>query len=336
MSAYLGCDPNDLSQPVSGAAAAAACARSLSVTLPASAPASASSPLPASAVAASAAEPSSASSAAVAPSTEVGAAIRAACDRLNKPFPEAAVAALQDNWYNTAAELTALPDETARSLGVPLRLKAEVAQLLAATAAPAAEAANAGSRSGSSASASDGLAAGLPLPAQTEQLLDELLDGSDSSESDADSSSSVEAAAAEAAAAAAQAAAWDQAHLPLEHRRCPPPRRFGNSAKAAPKLTSRGQAQRYALSADETSPALAAEFEAFHRFCTVRFFGAQVSAGRGGQWSGQLGLQPAALDSWRGGGALIADPSPTTPQADPISDVTARKYADHMRGLLGW
>lgn len=280
----------------------------------------------------------------LAPSTEVGAAIRAACDRLGRPFPEAAVAALQDNWYNTAAELTALPDDTARSLGVPLRLKAEVAQLLAAAAAPAAD----GGSSGGS-SASDGLVAGVPLPAQAEQLLDDLLDGSsDGSESDADSSSSsVEAAAAQTAAAAAEAAAWDQAHLPIEERRCPPLRRFGNRAKDAPTLTSRagGRTVRYALSADEISAELADEFERFHRFLTVRFFGMQVSwaQGRAG-WRAGRSTQgckhcQCLLGCWSMSGrfhSLLGLSRLTTPQSDPISDVTARKYADHMRGLLGW
>lgn len=43
---------------------------------------------------------------------------------------------------------------------------------------------------------------------------------------------------------------------------------------------------------EELTPVLRAELEALHRFSTVRFFGAQQ---------------------------------------DPISDVTARKYADHLR-----
>jgi hypothetical protein len=47
-----------------------------------------------------------------------------------------------------------------------------------------------------------------------------------------------------------------------------------------------------ASQASQLTPALQAEFEAFHRFLTVRFFGAQTS---------------------------------------PISDVTAAKYADHLR-----
>lgn len=43
--------------------------------------------------------------------------------------------------------------------------------------------------------------------------------------------------------------------------------------------------------------ALREELAAFHRFMTVRFFGAQQ---------------------------------------EPIAPVTARKYEDHLRGLLGW
>jgi hypothetical protein len=47
-----------------------------------------------------------------------------------------------------------------------------------------------------------------------------------------------------------------------------------------------------AMQASEMSPKLEAEFAAFHRFCTVRFFGAQ---------------------------------------SEPIAEVTAAKYADHLR-----
>lgn len=76
------------------------------------------------------------SAAAVTPDTKVAAAISAACEQLGKPFPAAAVQALESNWYSTAAELAALPEETARSLGVPLRLKTAVADMLSSRSAP--------------------------------------------------------------------------------------------------------------------------------------------------------------------------------------------------------
>lgn len=62
-------------------------------------------------------------------------------------------------------------------------------------------------------------------------------------------------------------------------------------------MVRRSRASRYALSEEEISVALRAEFDAFHNFLTVRFFGAQ---------------------------------------SEPIRQDTALKYADHMRGALGW
>jgi len=78
----------------------------------------------------------------------VGAAIRAACQQLGRPFATQVASALHDNWYTTAGELAALPDETARSLGIPLRLKAVVVELLAAGSSSGG---SGGSSSGSSA-----------------------------------------------------------------------------------------------------------------------------------------------------------------------------------------
>ena len=44
---------------------------------------------------------------------------------------------LRDNWYETAAAVAGLPDAEASSLGVPLRLRAEVARMLARAQQPA-------------------------------------------------------------------------------------------------------------------------------------------------------------------------------------------------------
>lgn len=85
--------------------------------------------------------------------------------------------------------------------------------------------------------------------------------------------------------------------LPLELRVCPPPKRFGHSYESRPRVVERGRATKYALSPGELTPALAEEVAALRRFGTVRFFGAQE---------------------------------------DPIAEVTAAKYADHLRGALGW
>lgn len=264
--------------------------------------------------------------------TNVAVAIRTACKKLRKPYPEEAVAALLDNWYSTAGELAALPDDTARSLGVPLRLKSAVAEMLDAGEGPdgsAAAAAAPWAGGQQAVTAPQGLlASARQLPAQAERLINDLFGGDGSSTSSnaegvaggqqmavaeapaaASSSSSSspmqqgeEAASSSLAAAVASLPAswdWEQAHLLIEQRTCPPISRFGHSYADTPKVTKRQRSERYALSEAEVqlSASLAAELDAFHRFCTVRFFGAQ---------------------------------------AEPISEVTAAKYADHLRGILGW
>ncbi|EFN54907.1 hypothetical protein CHLNCDRAFT_135039 [Chlorella variabilis] len=214
------------------------------------------------------------SAAAVTPDTKVAAAISAACEQLGKPFPAAAVQALESNWYSTAAELAALPEETARSLGVPLRLKTAVADMLSSrsappTAAPAAARGAAAAVSGQQQAAQPpGSAKGFLSSAM--QYFGSLMqpDGEVS---------------------------W--AALPIEERRSQKMARFNNPFSSAEKVSKRTKPERYAISLAEMSPALQAEFAAFHRFCTVRFFGAQ---------------------------------------SEPIAEVTAAKYADHLRGMLGY
>lgn len=166
--------------------------------------------------------------------------------------------ALVDNWFTTAAELAALSDETARSLGLPLRLKAVVGEMLAGSVAAAAAA------DGPAAAAR---AASIDAATQLRQQAEAQLDGSSAAQSlDAalDSSSEGDASEdegrsglAEAVAAmrgsggagdAAAAAAWDQADLPIEQRRCPPIRRAGFSYTDLPKVTKRTRPQKYALS----------------------------------------------------------------------------------------
>ncbi|PRW56953.1 saccharopine dehydrogenase isoform B [Chlorella sorokiniana] len=228
------------------------------------------------------------------PDTDVAAAVHAACERLGKPVPEAAVQALLDNWYTTAGELAALPDETARSLGLPLRLKAVVGELLSQQEA-AAESSSQGAVQTDSSAAEAPDAARSSSASSSGDEADEAVSDSDADSGLAEALEAMRGSGGEADAAAA--AAWDQADLPIEQRRCPPIRRAGFSRADAPKVVKRTTPRKYALSESELTPALQAEMEALHRFLTVRFFGAQQ---------------------------------------DPISDVTARKYADHIRGMLGW
>ncbi|KAL4451998.1 hypothetical protein ABPG75_007660 [Micractinium tetrahymenae] len=274
-----------------------------------------------------AAAPASATAAGTAlrPDTPIADAVRLTCEQLGRPFASEAVEALLDNWYSTAGELAALPDETARSLGIPLRLRSAVAEALQGSEAAGptagvgytslAPGAAAGSdvlqdaatqheqqRSRSS-SPGGRLAGSAAASADQQQQGQQEPGGAGESSLPAaaaavpTSSSSSSSRGSLAAAAQQVTAAVDPFFLPIEQRRCPPQRRFGNSAVQAPRVVQRSKASRYALSEEEMSDGLRAEFAAFHDFLTVRFFGAQ---------------------------------------SEPIREDTALKYADHMRGALGW
>lgn len=181
------------------------------------------------------------------PDTDVAAAVHAACERLGKPVPEAAVQALVDNWYTTAGELAALPDETARSLGLPLRLKAVVGELLAQPDV-AAEASSLGSvQAGGGSSAA--VALSTPRSSSASSSGDEAEVQLSDSEADGRLAEALEAMRGSGGEAdAAAAAAWDQAHLPVEQRRCPPIRRAGFSRADLPKIVKRSRPRKYALS----------------------------------------------------------------------------------------
>ena len=79
--------------------------------------------------------------------------------------------------------------------------------------------------------------------------------------------------------------------LPIEQRICPPLKRFGNSYIGRPNVTTRTKNRNYRLSSKELTPLLLSEFEALKKFGTKKFFGAQ---------------------------------------AEPIAEVTAQKYEDHV------
>ena len=83
----------------------------------------------------------------------------------------------------------------------------------------------------------------------------------------------------------------------MDRRVCPPLDRFGFSIADVPKVVSRRKIDKYALNKGELTPALRIELERLFKFGTERFYGAQ---------------------------------------ADPIAPVTADKYADHLRGFLGY
>ncbi len=207
--------------------------------------------------------------------TPVVDAVRLTCEQLGRPYASEVAEALLDNWYTTAGELAALPDETARSLGIPLRLRAAVAAALqaseaasiagtlqaqgAAATTPGGEAQweaavqHAQQRSRSSSRGghpfAEAAAARTSQQQQQEGSVGESLQPAD--DRPASNASSVSKASIGSLATAAQrttAAAVDPFSLPIEQRRCPLQRRFGNSIVQAPRVVPRSRAARYALS----------------------------------------------------------------------------------------
>ncbi len=170
--------------------------------------------------------------------------MHAACERLGKPVPDAAVQALIDNWYTTAGELAALPDETARSLGLPLRLKAVVGELLLQ---PEAAVESSGLQASGGSSTEEALAAARgSSDASSGDEAEEVLSDSETDSELVEELAAMRGSGGEADAAAA--AAWDQAHLPIEERRCPAFRRAGFKSADLPRVTKRPVARKYALS----------------------------------------------------------------------------------------
>ncbi|KAI3437936.1 hypothetical protein D9Q98_000380 [Chlorella vulgaris] len=238
-------------------------------------------------------------------STDIASAIRVVCQHLGRPIPEEVVQALQNEWYSTAGDLVALSDETARSLGVPLRLKSAITELLSSssTAAPAPTSAAQPLEAAAAAAA----AAASQLLGSTDAhrghedspaaVSEQTVGGRESQLGDNGSSLAAALGPSSGSAAGKGRQETDWSVLPIEERRAPKKSRFDHKMADLPRLSQRRRNERYALSAAEISPALQAEFDAFHRFCTVRHFGAQ---------------------------------------AEPIAAVTAAKYADHMRAMLGY
>ena len=140
---------------------------------------------------------------------------------------------------------------------------------------------------------------GRAMPAAAAELLDAALDAGAPSWADAADIGSEDegAGAATPPAAAKDVEQPGWEQLPIELRVCPPLARKGFKLSEARNVSKRARGAPYALSEAEMSPALRAELEALTAFATQRFFGAQ---------------------------------------AEPIAPVTAAKYCDHLRGMLGW
>lgn len=96
---------------------------------------------------------------------------------------------------------------------------------------------------------------------------------------------------------ASSSSEWSDLDEDMETRICPPLDRFGFSISDVPKVVARGKIKKYALGTSELTPKLRDELDKLFKFGTERFYGAQ---------------------------------------ADPIAPVTAEKYADHLRGFLGY
>jgi hypothetical protein len=190
--------------------------------------------------------------------------MHAACLSLGRPFTAAEselAARLHHNWYAKAGDVLTMSDAEATSMGMPLRMKACITALLSDAAASQAE----------EAAVADPFpeARDTPTPAAAPFAAPVSVQGDDSG--------------------------WED--LPIEQRTCPDLQRFGFSHLSSPKVSQRCRLPPYALPERSFTEAQREEFDAFTRFLTQPFFGAQV---------------------------------------EPIAGVTAAKYCDHMRGMLGW
>jgi hypothetical protein len=235
-------------------------------------------------------------------------AIEAACQAFGRtpgPAELQLVETLQQNWFSSAADIASMTETQAATLGVPMRLKLWIDEALAPS-----EKENEAS-SPSSLGGGTAISAAAAAALFQQQLSLDAVEASDEDVSEdyeaADealdytnpSSSSQDAAITAEATATANTFVEQEGWeaLPIEERICPPRSRFGHELKARPNVVSRGRATKYALKLTEMTESLQKELEALHIFGTKRFFGAQ---------------------------------------ADPIADVTALKYQDHLRGMLGW
>lgn len=238
------------------------------------------------------------------PDVSIDLAIEAACRALGRApgLSEAELAEkLRANWFSSAADIAQMTDSQASALGFPLKLKAWLTEALASNNSSYATEASLYSSVDFEA-----LQTGTRPPETTiaGAISDTEVESDEESEEIASSKDSFLSPARVStpppAAASLRGAIEEQPGwetLPIEERVCPSKRRFGYLAIDRPNVVSRSRATKYALGKDELTESLKTEFAALHRFGTTKFFGAQ---------------------------------------ADPIEEVTANKYADHLRGMLGW
>ena len=208
------------------------------------------------------------------PSDDVEVAVHAVLKELNRqpgPAEAALVGRLRDEWYDTAASLADLDDAMAAKLGVPLRLRSKLTQMLqhgsggaeGAAAAPAAAA-------GALRQPGPKLAGGLSLPSQALDLVSGLFNlrgrngnvlSTESATASASSSWDMEVeeqaarfqqeSTSSSSSSGGGGSTWDYVEqelaLPIEQRRCPPLGRFGHRCEELPQVTRRVRAEAYAL-----------------------------------------------------------------------------------------
>jgi hypothetical protein len=190
------------------------------------------------------------------PGTDIASAIRVVCQHLGRPIPEEVVQALQNEWYSTAGDLVALSDETARSLGVPLRLKSAITELLSSssTAAPAPTSAAQPLEAAAAAAA----AAASQLLGSTDAhrghedppaaVSEQTVGAKDSQLGDNGSSLAAALGPSSGSAAGKGRQETDWSVLPIEERRAPKKSRFDHKMADLPRLSQRRRNERYALS----------------------------------------------------------------------------------------
>ena len=236
------------------------------------------------------------------PDVSVDTAIEAACRALGRApgLQEAELAEkLRANWFSSASDIARMSDSQAAALGFPLKLKAWVGEALLKDDDSLVY------RTVEEESTSIDFEA-LETRASIDEaaLLSDI--GSETEvESDEESevfesSEEVLSSSLDVTSAAAGVLLLDQEGweaLPIEERICPLKNRFGYRYIDRPKVVTREKVIKYSIGKEEMPEKLKTEFADLHRFGTARFFGAQ---------------------------------------ADPIAEVTAYKYADHLRGMLGW
>ncbi len=202
---------------------------------------------------------------AISGTTEVEQAVRLVCTRLGRTFgpPEAHLCQkLQENWYQTAADLAVMPENEAASLGVPSRLRTTLLELLregkagaahtadtAATIVPAVhpepEAALVRELDAASESEEPNV---LDVAAQAASMLEAFLVQGDEAERQMASGA---ASTSGRPAGEGGTAAGLFCDIPIEERKCPKLSRFNNKYADVQKVSRRGRPEAYAIKVRE-------------------------------------------------------------------------------------